>query len=252
MKILFFLISLTFITSCTVEKRLYNKGYHLEWRAKKRSGNTPEISTEPTRKAKDLTVATSTVNPKIESILLSSSAESTEGIPLEQNDVVFYDNASIESSFVEVVQPVQNVRSVDEDTAQSVKIDEPEGEEVKRDGMAIASLVLGILGLSVLAIIFGAVQLNRIGRDPDSFGGGRMARAGVILGCLFMILSSALLAFFYGSFFIPLLLGISIAGFVVGMIQLMRRGEKGVNNFGIFLTIVGWLGVIFTTLLVFP
>lgn len=252
MKILFFLISLTLITSCTIEKRLYNKGYHIEWRAKKRTGNTSEVSTEPIRKSEDFTVITSTVNPKIESITMPSSIASAEEQTEELDDVAFYDNASTENSFVEVVQPVQNVRNLVGQSPRTIKVGSLDEQEVKREGLAIASLVLGILGLSVLAIIFGAVQLNRIGRDPDSYGGEKMARAGVILGCLFMILSSALLAYLYGSFFIPLLFVISLAGFTVGMIQLMRKGEKGANNFGIFLTIFGWLGVIFTTLLVFP
>ncbi|MGH9416333.1 MAG: DUF4190 domain-containing protein [Terriglobales bacterium] len=54
------------------------------------------------------------------------------------------------------------------------------------NGMAIASLVLGILWLywigSILAIIFGHIALNQIRRAPAASQGKGMAIAGLILG----------------------------------------------------------------------
>ncbi len=76
-------------------------------------------------------------------------------------------------------------------------------------GFAIASLVLGILGLgslpfaaSLLAIIFGAVALKRIRRNPGQEGRG-MAVAGIILGILgifvaFIVLVLGIVAFAVG------------------------------------------------------
>jgi Domain of unknown function (DUF4190) len=50
------------------------------------------------------------------------------------------------------------------------------------DGFAVASLVLGILPGSLLAIIFGIVALGRIRRDGT--GGRGLAVAGIVFGCL--------------------------------------------------------------------
>ena len=58
-------------------------------------------------------------------------------------------------------------------------------------GLAIASLVLGILWIygigSVLAVIFGAVALNKISDDPR-IGGKGMAIAGLVLGIIGSVL----------------------------------------------------------------
>jgi hypothetical protein len=63
----------------------------------------------------------------------------------------------------------------------------------KTNGMAIASLVTGIAGFftgitSILAIIFGAVALNQIKKDPSQDGKG-MAIAGIILGSIVLFLA---------------------------------------------------------------
>jgi uncharacterized membrane protein YvbJ len=59
----------------------------------------------------------------------------------------------------------------------------------RTSGMAVASLVLGIVGffflgfLSILAIIFGAIGLSQTGKDPSLKGRG-MATAGLVLGII--------------------------------------------------------------------
>jgi uncharacterized membrane protein YvbJ len=59
-------------------------------------------------------------------------------------------------------------------------------EGTRTSGFAIAALVLGILGVSVLAIIFGAIGINQTGKDPNLKGRG-MAVAGLVLGILWLI-----------------------------------------------------------------
>lgn len=96
----------------------------------------------------------------------------------------------------------------------------PEGGEIVQQprkttsGLAVASLVLGILAvltgwivvggvLGILAIIFGAVSLSRIKKDPSKTGKG-MAIAGLITGIigviitvvvLFLVISTGFLGF---------------------------------------------------------
>ena len=75
----------------------------------------------------------------------------------------------------------------------------------RTSGMAITSLVLGIVGLlfnplSVLAVIFGAVALSQIGKDPTLKGKG-MAMAGLILGIVIAAIWIILIIFASSSVF---------------------------------------------------
>ena len=61
-------------------------------------------------------------------------------------------------------------------------------QKTRTSGLAVASLVLGIIGLlfsplSVLAIIFGGVAISQTGKDP-TLGGRGMAIAGLVLGII--------------------------------------------------------------------
>jgi uncharacterized protein DUF4190 len=56
----------------------------------------------------------------------------------------------------------------------------------RTSGMAIASLVLGILWIywlgSILALVFGYIAKAEIRRSPDRIDGGGLATAGIVLG----------------------------------------------------------------------
>jgi len=62
----------------------------------------------------------------------------------------------------------------------------------RTNGMAVASLVLGIVGWalcgigSILAIILGVVARNQIRASGGREAGDGMAKAGIILGCVFL------------------------------------------------------------------
>ena len=57
----------------------------------------------------------------------------------------------------------------------------------KTNGMAIAGFVLSLLGCTLLGIIFSAVALNQIGKQPNQ-GGKGLAIAGLVIGIVFMII----------------------------------------------------------------
>ena len=58
----------------------------------------------------------------------------------------------------------------------------------KTNGMAIAGFVLSLLCCtSLLGIIFSAVGLNQINKDPSQ-GGKGLALAGLILGIIFVVI----------------------------------------------------------------
>jgi hypothetical protein len=74
----------------------------------------------------------------------------------------------------------------------------PQPPRQQSNGMAIASLVCGIVGLIVfgivlgpLAIIFGGVGLSRANRGASGKG---MAIAGLVLGCIATVVAIVLIA----------------------------------------------------------
>ena len=78
---------------------------------------------------------------------------------------------------------------------------EPPRGQQQTPGNAIASLVLGILGLvlcpiicSVLAIVFGQQARGQIERDPNLTGAG-LAQAGYIMGIVGLVLYGLLILF---------------------------------------------------------
>jgi peptidoglycan biosynthesis protein MviN/MurJ (putative lipid II flippase) len=62
----------------------------------------------------------------------------------------------------------------------------------RTNGFAIASLVLSLVGFSVIAIIFGHIALGQIKRNPNESGRG-MALAGNIIGYLSIVLFTILI-----------------------------------------------------------
>lgn len=66
-------------------------------------------------------------------------------------------------------------------------------------GLAIASLVCGVLGISLIAIILGHISLGKIRRSNGTLKGRGMALTGTILGYAFMVVTILVLA---ASFFL--------------------------------------------------
>jgi len=60
----------------------------------------------------------------------------------------------------------------------------------KTSGMAIASLVTGIFGLSLIAIILGFIARKQIRESMGAQSGEGLATAGIILGFVWLALSA--------------------------------------------------------------
>ena len=78
---------------------------------------------------------------------------------------------------------------------------EPAYSQPKTEGTAIASLVLGIVGLigcaivaPVLAIILGTQAKNKIRQNPSLQGAG-LAQAGFVLGIVGLVLDAVYIAY---------------------------------------------------------
>jgi Domain of unknown function (DUF4190) len=100
------------------------------------------------------------------------------------------------------------------------------GNNPKTSGLAITSLVLGILGLVLLlgcvgllfaipAVICGHMAHSRIKRSSGALSGGGMALAGLITGYISIAL---------GIFLVPMMMAIAIPNFVKARDTAMRNG----------------------------
>lgn len=62
------------------------------------------------------------------------------------------------------------------------------------NGLAIASMVLGILGISIVAIVLGHVSLNQIKKSGDTQEGRGFAIAGLVLGYIGLAVTLVVIA----------------------------------------------------------
>lgn len=69
----------------------------------------------------------------------------------------------------------------------------PMDKSRKVDGLSVASMILGLSGVGLLSIIFGAIGLRRIKNNPKDLYGKGYAKAGIWLGIITTII---LLLFF--------------------------------------------------------
>ena len=213
--------SIAFMSSCTMEKRLYMPGYNVEWN---KSGNSEEkvniasnvssASQEQTTDNNSLSTG-NTDNILTEEMLTASVNNSDISISNNKLQKAFTKNILYPIKQKQKINKVHLLKSSDNKYFSNAK-----SESGGANGFAIASLVLGILGIvlifapsiglvimslfaSILAIIFGAIGLGKSkgdSHDEGSHGGKGFAIAGLILGLLGLfiwLLAIAIVAGYY-------------------------------------------------------
>jgi len=78
-------------------------------------------------------------------------------------------------------------------------------EHKRTSGMAIASLVIGIIGILIfgiilgpIAIILGALAKNEISKRPQELQGSGQATAGIVCGIIAIVVWVIVVAVYYG------------------------------------------------------
>ena len=99
-------------------------------------------------------------------------------IEIEKNDIfmITYSNGS-KDVFKETLDSGQN------QTPTKQVVSQP-----KKHGFAVASLIFGLLGIPLLAWIFGGIAKSLIRKYPEFYDGKGMANAGIFLGFLVFVI----------------------------------------------------------------
>lgn len=189
------------ISSCTLTKRHYQPGYHVEWHiGNKGSNNQPE--------------------KVIDAKLLSVKKMDPNCMEIDQPVLIASDNSyqnidySIKSGLITQDIGTQNLTTIS--TKQDANSNsqmlgkksfaKTDYEEPVIHWTAGAALGLGILGFIVpffpciAAIILGAIALSKINSEPEKYRGSGLAIAGIILGVLGLVFIIGLVVLMFMAF----------------------------------------------------
>jgi hypothetical protein len=177
--------------SCSMEKRHYRSGYNIEW--KKRNSELLSNEKKEIKGVKEPQVKNNEIKP-IEPKEFSASSNEDIILPKgKSNNEIINSDGKERGQKQEALNPKNNFRK---GFNEAMKTFIPLVDGPKSQGMAVASLVMGILALltyygaflfGLLALIFGLIALKRIRTSPDKFEGKGMAKAGIIMGIIAMV-----------------------------------------------------------------
>jgi hypothetical protein len=195
-----FVISAGISCSCTMEKRLYSSGYHIEW-ISKNNGRKAESSKNKELNEVDSDARKSLLEREQYAVLEidvsdNSELETTTNNPdLNSNFLSDYGSQSPVNSFQKpysefkenAVQVQMHLHS-----KRKVAMERHTNTTSPRvEGLGLAGFIIGLVGwfvpifgfvMCLLAIIFGAVSIGKINRNPERFKGMGFAITSLVLG----------------------------------------------------------------------
>lgn len=201
---LFVIVSLiAFISSCSVQKRRYNKGWYVEWASHSKSvkkTNTPPATPAP---AISLT-ASSDVQAE------AFAAEKQSGKPQLTAEAVSRSEHTVKNTHIRAItrtvlgsKPVSLIKT----TFRPVVITKSaQGDPDGTDTLGILSFIFALVGLVtgigfILALILGAIALNRYNAGRGTPSKRIFAQLGFIIGLVAVILAILVLFIFLAIWF---------------------------------------------------
>ena len=209
------------LPACTFQKRVHNRGFHIDWSAR----TSKEVAKTPA-KQKQSAEATQATNKEMaakDSLL----ALSKEAIGSEPNQEVWASSNEQENSIVQV--PVVNIfqKEIKAKKEQFKLMAKPLNKKQEKDIdiLSIIGLMLGVMSmasvvllfitefellvlfsilLAILSIVLSAISLKRIKNNPKKWMGKGIALAGIFTGSitfLFWIFFFFLILLFFLAYF---------------------------------------------------
>lgn len=203
-----------------MEKRLYNKGYSVEWNRKIKgdSKNEKVASTEISKEESDLATVEPNLVLETEPALTIETNEELpcDSIKLKNGEVklgvvkeigaygITYGNCDdpkslniVERSSVESISYSNGKKQLVESVTQL----KPEGQKSrKQEGFGVAGFILSLVGivfatipLSIAAMVFGIISIGRIASYPSKFKGAAFGILSLIFGLALLMLALVIL-----------------------------------------------------------
>jgi hypothetical protein len=205
MKNIYFLVAafVLIFQSCTIQKRQHLPGYHIEWKTNDAYSELQNLKSEDNEVIPDI-VNTAVVEEIAPTQVVS--AEKIQDDAIASAVVVNSNQETTTRSQIKQQDPGKVRRltfpSIIHSPAKMLFGGLHPEDKPRTDGMSIAAMVCGIVGvlipgtgiiLSILAIIFGAIGMGRTSRNTELKGKG-MAITGLVLGILGLLVTVLVLA----------------------------------------------------------
>lgn len=193
---------IVFISSCTIQKRVHNSGYHVHLTKSLSTASTNDIKSELKEESDQEEVIEEKVTSPIVKI---RTAEKKKPIVPQDNSTDLKIEADIEqkntrdvavSSKVlldKKVNKANETRKVDNNT---LNLDGARPQKPTVHWGAVAGFICSIIGIffagiimGLLAVIFSSIALSRISEDPELYSGSGLAIAGIVIGVIVLLLT---------------------------------------------------------------
>jgi len=207
-KVYFLLIAVVALASCSVEKRQHTGGYHVEWHSWNNNAKK-QVSSDVAEKP--ATTEAIEQNAAVASQQIDLSKPVAEVAVVEADSEVIISEAAANTAATTVAKTEKAERKSNKESVKkmldfgssigSVGVAQ---EESKAKGLGVAGMVCGIVGLvfcwvpffgfilSLLGCVMGGVQLSKIKKNPDSYGGKGQAVTGLVVGIVGLAIGIAL------------------------------------------------------------
>ena len=194
-KIIFVLSSILLMASCSMEKRVHMSGYHMEWNNKKYHPAKNEITGNDNSK-KDLALVDKSENISNTNENANKAIEDNISVSIENDKIIIPQTEKYNLKSSQISNKIEEEEEIkasfrSEFKKGANKIIKYISDDPKTNGMAIAGFVCSLVGLflfgfilGVLAIIFSAIGLGKINKEPSKWKGRGLAIAGLIVGII--------------------------------------------------------------------
>ena len=204
-KLILFSLSVILISSCSIQKRVYLSGYNIDWKSNAKHVESKKIASNKfNNKITPIDVKTILEQNKNEVLANTNQFDLTASAAKQINQI---NTQSIKLLIknAPLTQETQN-KSTLKSKLNGNKIILLKEDGSKWNGLALTGFITSLVGLfywgflfGPLAIIFSAIGLHKINKNPGEWKGKGFAIAGLIIGIvsvLLWILLVALLAIF--------------------------------------------------------
>jgi hypothetical protein len=223
-------------SSCTMEKRIYSPGYHVEWKNGNRIFGKKELVPDISREQIELNKLEAIEQSEKVSYMIDNSNEvidqyiiasvNNESIILDKKGKNNFSTIQKNNNYQEVIIN----SSIKSDFKNGVKtFSENSDQEPRNNKFGLISFISAILSIVFIGILpsllLGAISLRQFKRNPEKYKNKWMAIVGVVvgyIGCSYGILLSLGLTFFWGGPVWLILGGICLIDIIVSTIIIIK------------------------------